>query len=226
VPLALVLLLAAPASLDDDADYTKAVELYQEIELERSIERFESALAKEGLAPDERARCWAWIGLAHGQLARADDARRAFERAVAEDPEVRLPAAAPPQIEEMLEEARAAEKARRAAEAEKAAAEAAANEPPPAAPAPPPPAWVQYWPTVASAGTAGLGVVALGSAGVIAVLGLDKGMRQAWEVSYNDEANRLVDQMYTDLTLASAVTVVGLGALGAAVGFLFVPPVE
>jgi tetratricopeptide (TPR) repeat protein len=220
VLVAALSLLAVATPLADDPDYAAGVTLYQEIELEQAIERF--AKAADGDRSDEdRAICWAWVGLSHGQLGRLDNASVAFGKAVGAHLDVALPAAAPPEIGQLLEDARAAER-------EQLAALAPEPEPAPAPePEPTPtPVWVTHWPTIASVGTASLGVLAVGTAGVVAVLGLDKGMRQSFEVEFNSEANRLVDEMYTDLAVAGVVTVVGLGAMGAAVGFLFAPSPE
>lgn len=197
----LIALLIALAPVTESPAYVEGVRLYNGVELEASVGHFEAAL-KDAVSDTDKAQVHAWIGLIHAQLGDADRARESFRAAVALDVTVRLPAAASPDVEQLLEAVRP---------------EKAAPPPPPPPTSPPAPAAPETapttWPPL-------LGVTVTAAGGVLVVagavafgVGLDTAFRQAPAAEYNDEARALVDVAYTEYVLAAGLASVGIVAL-------------
>lgn len=146
------LALVAPAALADDAAYKDGVKLYEQVEMDGAIAKFnEALLSSVGLSDPERATLHAWVGVCHGQLGRKDEAMASFRNAVKLDPTVKLPTIAPPDVEAQLEAARTDAKAAAGAAGAGAAGAGAAG------------------PGAAGAGAAGAGAAGAGAVGAGAV---------------------------------------------------------
>jgi tetratricopeptide (TPR) repeat protein len=88
--LALVVLIAS-APLTEDPDYTTAIQLYQNVEFEQALFRFQSAAIKPGLNDAERAELFLWIGLCYGNIGDLESAERQFRDGLKLFPSAPLP---------------------------------------------------------------------------------------------------------------------------------------
>lgn len=102
--VALVLLGGA---LDDNKPFQEGVGLYQELEFEQAIFRFEEAALDPGLTEKERALVFGWMAMAYAGRGDAEASKRSLRNALLKDPEVTLPGVAPPKVKGWLEEVRA-----------------------------------------------------------------------------------------------------------------------
>ena len=99
----LALLATAGASVDESPAYREALVLYQELEFEQAVLRFEDALATPDLADADRARALLWIGVCRGQLGHHEATQRAFREALSLAPYTELPTLVPPSVAETFE---------------------------------------------------------------------------------------------------------------------------
>lgn len=104
--VSLVVLLVAAGALDDNQAYQEGISLYQELEYEQAIFRFEQAALSPDLTDGEKAMVFGWMAMAYAGIGDAAGAKRSLDLAVAKDPAVTLPGFAPPKVKEWLEEAR------------------------------------------------------------------------------------------------------------------------
>jgi len=219
--LALTLLVAAqPASPADN--FEEGRKLYFDLEYELAVFRFRDAARSDAWETSDRARAYAWLGLAYAQIAEISSARESFMEAVKLDANVTLPedASPPPKAQQLLEEAKVA----------------VANLPPPPPPedntqtsAPAPdsggaaaePSAVHLGLMFGGAGTAGASLIALGiggTFGVLAMLSEQEGVAADFQ---NDAAAALERGQGQALVaniafvIGGVMAVVGLGALGA-----------
>lgn len=197
----MIALLLASAPGTESPAYLEGVRLYNSVELEAAAGHFDAAL-KAATSEADKAHVHAWIGLIHAQLGDADGARASFRAAVALDPTVRLPAAASPDVEQLLEAVRI---------------EQAAPAPPPPPTSPPASPAPE---TAPASGPPVLGVAVTAAGGVLVVagaiafgVGLDTAFRQAPAADYNDEARALVDVAYTEYVVAAGLASVGIVGL-------------
>ena len=109
----LLLLLPFSAAVDDQPLCLEARGMYDSMDLEGALARFELVLLIDSLTEDERAQVLLWIGLAEADLGRFDNAETRFAEALRLDPDARLPVEASPRVQELMEAAR--EKARESA---------------------------------------------------------------------------------------------------------------
>lgn len=196
----LIALLVALAPVAESPAYVEGARLYSSVELEAAIGQFDAAL-NDATSDADKAQVHAWIGLIHAQLGDADRARASFRAAVALDPTVRLPAAASPDVERLLEDVRPAQ----TAPPPRPPSPPAASAPAEAAPASGPP-------IMGLAVTAASGVLVVAGAITFGV-GLDTAFRQAPAADYNDEARALVDVAYMEYVVAAGLASVGIVGL-------------
>lgn len=222
--LGLILWLAA-VPLTEDLSFQEGVRRYEQVDLDGAIPRFQQALAAASTDAD-RAAAHVWIALCHAQLGHKDEATGSFRAAVRLDAQVKLPALAPPDVEAMLEAARA--------ELPRAPAEAPAT-PTPEVAAPSPPAFsptststststAAAGPAEAPAAVAASVPMMIGGSGVVVMLagaatiavGMDTALRQAPEQEFNDDGRALRDAGYLLYPIGGAIMGVGAAALGVA----------
>lgn len=89
-PLALLVLIAS-ASLAEDPDYRTAIELYENVEFEQALFRFQSAAVRPDLNDAERAELFLWIGLCYGNIGDLESAERQFRDGLQLFPSAPLP---------------------------------------------------------------------------------------------------------------------------------------
>jgi tetratricopeptide (TPR) repeat protein len=201
------LLLAA--ALAEEPTYKDGVRLYEQVDLDGAIARFNEALAIPAITDVEKATLHAWIALSHAQLGRKDDATASFRAAVKLDRNVKLPALAPPDVEAQLEAARA----------ELPAPAATPDPSAPVDPAGPGAVAPSAGPPLVSMITGGAGIALLLAGGATFAIGLDTAFRQAFEAEFNDDARALVDLAYLEYAVAGGLAGAGAVGLGAAVIF-------
>lgn len=108
---------AAPAATVDNAAFKEGLAAYNDIEYEDAITKFATAAEDASLSSSDKSRVLVWLGVAHGQLGHFEEAKTAFDAAVALDPDVTIKATLPPKVQEVLEASRTAERERLAAAA-------------------------------------------------------------------------------------------------------------
>lgn len=107
MPTAVLACLALLASaIDDDPRFIEARAMYDSMDLEGAIARFDLVLLDDSLPPEERAQVLMWAGLAEADLGRFDKAEARFARALAFDDDAELPVEASPRVTELVEAAR------------------------------------------------------------------------------------------------------------------------
>jgi len=110
--IALLMLMAVAVPLDDDPTFKEGRRLYDELEFEQAIFRFEQAAQVEGRTPPELARLKMWVGVSHGQLGDFTRAGEAFRAAVDLDEKAEVPVPVSPKLDALLKNARAEREAR------------------------------------------------------------------------------------------------------------------
>jgi hypothetical protein len=116
------MMVAMATPLADDEAFVAGRELYQQLEFEEALIRFQEVSLGEDRTDEERALAFVWAGLAYAQLGRFDHAAESFERGIRSDPDVALPDGVSPKIAKVFEGAAA--RAKKALAAEQAAAKA------------------------------------------------------------------------------------------------------
>ncbi len=107
----------APAATVDNATFKEGLAAYNDIEYEDAITRFAAAAEDPSLSTKDKATVLAWLGVTHGQLGHFDEAKTAFDAAVALDVDVSIDTMLPPKVQEVLEASRTTERERLAAAA-------------------------------------------------------------------------------------------------------------
>lgn len=217
-------------ALADEPNYKEGVRLYEQVDLEGAIAKFNAALATPGTSDVEKASLHAWIALSHAQLGRKDDATASFRAAVKLDRNVKLPALAPPDVEKQLEAARAelppsssstsTSTSSTTTSTTSSTTEATPVDPStPGAQAPQAAQAAQEGPPLIAVVTGGAGIALLLAGGATFAVGVDTAFRQAFEAEFNDDARALVDLGYLEYAVGGALAGAGLVGLGAAVVF-------
>jgi tetratricopeptide (TPR) repeat protein len=103
----LAAVLAVAGTLDTNEAFQEGVSLYQELEFEQAIFRFESAALSSDLTDQERAMVFGWMAMSYAGIGKVDGAKRSLKNALAKDPDVTLPTFAPPKVKEWLVELQA-----------------------------------------------------------------------------------------------------------------------
>lgn len=99
--------LALAGTLDNNEAFQEGVTLYQELEFEQAIFRFESAALSSDLTDKERATVFGWMAMSYAGVGKVEGAKRSLKNALAKDPDVTLPQFAPPKVKEWLAEVKA-----------------------------------------------------------------------------------------------------------------------
>ncbi len=103
--LVLTVLVAVAAGAGDFDDvFARARSDYDDIELGRAARGFQSAAA-QAQTDQQRTLALLWAGVAAGQAGAADDARVAFEAALALDRAAQLPVAVSPKVRALFDDA-------------------------------------------------------------------------------------------------------------------------
>lgn len=110
--IALLMFMAVAVPLDDDPTFKEGRRLYDELEFEQAIFRFEQAAQVDGRTPPELARLKMWVGVSHGQLGDFTRAGEAFRMAVDLDEKAEVPVPVSPKLDALLKNARAEREAR------------------------------------------------------------------------------------------------------------------
>jgi len=183
LPVFFLLALSAAAPLAEEPAFVDAVALYDELELEQAVLRFQELALDEGRSADERAEILVWLGLTYAQLGRFDDASRQFGLAVRARRDVELPRPAGDKVRLLLEDARktapvqaAPDDPRETEEEADAPPEKAADDEPKKSPLP----TILRISSLVAAGVAGVGVA---GASVIAFSSV------AWFININNDPN-------------------------------------
>ena len=103
----LLLVLLSASTLEERADFQKGQTLYEELEFEAALVEFQGAAAAPGLTPEEKARVLVWVSISAASTGDMSGARSAVEQAYDVDPNVAMPASAPPKLREFFDEVRA-----------------------------------------------------------------------------------------------------------------------
>jgi tetratricopeptide (TPR) repeat protein len=142
----MVLLLALGALAEDPA-FAEGRALYDQLEYEQAVFRFQEVALRPELAPEDQATALTWLGLSFAGTGNMDAARRAFVDAASLKPELTLPVEVAPALQQLFDDAHQ-EALRRRAEARPS---------PTPNPVPPPGAVAdEAVPVVGGAGLAGL----------------------------------------------------------------------
>jgi hypothetical protein len=86
-----LLVLIASAPLTEDPDYQTAIRLYENVEFEQALFRFQSAAVKPDLSEPERAELFLWIGLCYANIGDLASAERQFRDGLQRFPTAPLP---------------------------------------------------------------------------------------------------------------------------------------
>lgn len=220
--LALGLALAPP--LAEDPVFLEGQRLYRDLEFDQAIFRFEEAARVIDREPKERARAFAWLGLAYAQVGDFDSARRAFRSAVLFDIETTLPEMAPPKVTEILEEERRERRAQAPATvAPGPKTPAPAQE---AAPAPSDDASAGggdalWW--FAGGGVAAAGATALVGSAVFGALSFSSLQVAEDPKQFQDVSKRALDDANLQLGVAASLAATGVVLTGAGAALIGLP---
>lgn len=222
--LGLALIVAAQPGAPAD-NFEEGRRLYFDLEYELAVFRFRDAARSDAWETSDRARAYAWLGLAYAQIAEISSAREAFVEAAKLDPNVTLPddASPPPKAQQLLDEAKA-EVANLPPAPPPDATPPAATDPPPTGAAETPsgePSVAHLGLLYGGAGTVAASVIALGVGGTFGVLAKLSEAEGA-EAQFQNDAAAALERGQGQALIANIVLVVGgvmavagLGALGA-----------
>jgi len=104
-PLLLALLLTS--ALDDNKAFKEGITLYQDLEFEQAIFRFEEAALAADLSDNEKATVFSWMAMSYAGIGQAEGAKRSLKNALLKDADVVLPQFAPPKVKEWMAEVKA-----------------------------------------------------------------------------------------------------------------------
>ncbi len=105
----------ALGALGDDATFAEGRALYDQLEYEQAVFRFQEVAVRPDLAGADKAVVMTWLGLSYAGTGSMDAARRAFVDAATIDAAVALPVEVAPALQQVFDDARQ-EAARRRAE--------------------------------------------------------------------------------------------------------------
>lgn len=196
----IALALALTGALGDDPTFDEGVRLYQELNYEQAIFRFQQVAVRTALAPPEKATALLWLGLAYAGSGDLEEAKRSFRYALEADRTAALPTETSPRIEAMLEEIRT---------------EVARTPLPP--PPPPPPPTDSAPPPAPSLGVIGGGVGAAVGAltilggGVLAWVTVDQLAKANDPDAFQDDANQA--RLNANAAATAAVVLIPAGGV-------------
>ena len=178
VAFLLLLQLTSSVTLEENPSFAAGRRLYDDMNDERALERFQAAARDPRLGAADRALVLVWVALTHAELGRFDSAKASFDSALRLHIDVQLPPRTSPRIATLFAQQRksaiaAAEKTALAAEVARAALPATAYATADRAPAPAtldvngtPSLPVTPWLLAGSGAAAGLAVTAFIVGGV------------------------------------------------------------
>lgn len=102
-----LLALALIASLQGDASFDAGCKLYDQLEYEQAVFRFQEVTLRPGLSPEDRATALAWLGLSYAGAGNPDAATRAFSDAARASAAVTLPVEVSPSLQQLFDDAKA-----------------------------------------------------------------------------------------------------------------------
>lgn len=102
---------AAPTWASDNPHLERGIKLLGEMNDQKALTAFGQALSHAKDNPQEQATIQVYMGIAHYNLLKQDEAKQAFRKALTLDPEVALPSMVSPKIRALFEEVRAKVKA-------------------------------------------------------------------------------------------------------------------
>jgi hypothetical protein len=216
------LAFALVAALAGDPSFDEGVRLYNELEYEQAIFRFEEIALRPGQAPADKATALVWLGMSYAGTGDLDSARRMFGDALRVDAATALPPNVSPRIVAMFDEVKAA--------AVTVVPEKPV-EPAPLAPSTPEVKTPEEKPSegpsvglIAAATAGGVGVAALGAGALFAVFagGHYTQLTATNPKPFQDEAKTLRDTMNLEITGAAVLIPTGLALLGTGAALLFV----
>lgn len=109
----MVLLLALGALAEDPA-FAEGRALYDQLEYEQAVFRFQEVALRPELAPEDQATALTWLGLSFAGTGNMDAARRAFVDAASLKPELTLPVEVAPALQQLFDDAHQEAQRRRA----------------------------------------------------------------------------------------------------------------
>lgn len=205
----LAVLLLTLGSLSSDPVFNEGRALYDQLEYEQAVFRFQEVALRPELDAKDRAEALTWLGLSYAGAGNMDAARRAFVDAVVLAPEVALPVEVAPSLAQLFEDARQSAAARRAA-----TDPAVPPSPAPQGPAP-------GLPLLPLAGVGAGAVVVLAGAGLAGLsVATFEGSKD--KELFQTEAKAQVDAANLQLAVGSLLIPVGV-AVGAASAFFLWP---
>lgn len=102
----LVLWALMLGSLAGDPAFTEGQQLYDQLEYEQAIFRFQEVAVRPELSPEDRATALTWLGLTYAGVGNMNAARRSFVDAARAWPAVSLPVEVAPSLVRVFEDAR------------------------------------------------------------------------------------------------------------------------
>ncbi|OGQ20290.1 MAG: hypothetical protein A2138_15420 [Deltaproteobacteria bacterium RBG_16_71_12] len=200
----IVLALTFTTALGDDPTFGEGVRLYQELNYEQAIFRFQQVAVRPSLPPAEKATALLWLGLSYAGAGDLDEAARSFRFALETDRTATLPTETSPSIVKMVDDLRA---------------EVALTPTPPPAPPPPPSPAPPPTPGLAVIGAgvgAAVGVLAIVGGGLLAWLTADQLAKANDPDAFQDDANQA--RLNANAAATGAVVLIPLGGVLAAAG--------
>lgn len=100
-------------SLAGDPAFTEGRALYDQLEYEQAVFRFQEVALRPELAPEDKATALVWLGLSFAGTGDMEAARRSFVDAATLQSELALPVEVAPALQQLFDDARAEAQARR-----------------------------------------------------------------------------------------------------------------
>ena len=203
----IALALMVTTALGGDPTFDEGVRLYQELNYEQAIFRFQQVAVSPALAPADKATALLWLGLSYAGSGDLEEAARSFRFALAADRSATLPTETSPNIVQLLEELRA---------------EVGKTPSPPPTPTPTPaPPDGQPMSTsgiaVISGGVgAAVGALVIVGGGVLAWVATDQLAKANDPDAFQDDANQA--RLNANATATAALVLIPVGAALAAAG--------
>lgn len=198
----LVAWLLALGSLGSDPAFVEGQRLYDQLEYEQAVFRFQEVALRPELPPEDRASALTWLGLGYAGAGSLDAARRSFVYAARAWPGVALPVEVSPALARLFDDAKR----------EAATFPTAPLSPTPAtAPSEPstPPEKAGDFPVLPAAGLAAGATVAAAGVGMVVLSAVTFGAAQDKQL-YQGDAKAQLDLANVELGVAYALIPIGL----------------
>jgi hypothetical protein len=219
----LVIALLVVGAVQADPSFVEGKKLYDQLEYEQAVFRFEELATKASLSPSDRAQALLWLGLSYAGAGNFDAAKRAFSDAAKNDATVALPIEVSKRLAKLFADAKVEGVAR--AEADTKAAAAAPPPPPPPPPAAPvaAPKPTSSPPYLAYAGIGG-GVLALAGGAALGGLCAVSYGSATNKAHFASDAKASLDQANIELAAAAVLVPVGVAISAASTFFAVTAP--